>query len=263
VEEVRGGLLILAGSLAEDIEMSESLKACFAFIGIVCGLILLATIAFSEAWERQHLWFPLLLIAGMVLSIGAVVAVLRRKDEVPDFLHTVAGRYFDQNGFCFAVIPEIRNSILRLRVFVQNRYERDMEARLVIRPPMGFVRRSGMRPLGFEGHFGPGYFGVVTIPCAVPAEMGDKVMRCEVGAEVRYPNGRGRELRHRAGLRVASTSGLRNTSRIGAWIDVLVMLVTHSRRSSFTFRMPPGAAPDCPDSAPQFEKLWVLGEPLP
>jgi hypothetical protein len=133
------------------------------------------------------------------------------EDRLDDKLATVtAGRYFEREGMCFAILPRVRQARgaagggagtqAEISLYYQNRYSGPCEAVIHLRPPEGaFFSHKGARDVHFAFRCEPGAFGVVHQPVGVPERPPGEIVKVQVAAAVRWPRGKGEELRRRCG----------------------------------------------------------------
>lgn len=176
------------------------------FTGLAfCGLAILVC---SLDRPRSGWWFWAWVVAAVV-CVGLMWWVWFRPDLAPDVLAEMGVNYFEREGLCFALLPLVEERRCRLVVFYQNRYATPCEATILIRP----VAKGGgvnLAPLRFsircEGSGG----GQETAPWPIPEHYQGKPSRLRVGADVDYPEGRGRMVRFKDGMQVGSVEDLEN-----------------------------------------------------
>ncbi len=186
----------------------------------------------SQFWMRACV-LPLLLVLWLL-----VWGDLRR-EKLPDLLRAVGRPYFEHDGLCFHVTPLVRDRQFFWRVAFQNRYERTCEGVIRFRPA---VRSLGItRPALAEATADvrcPGAaFGFAIIPYAIDQRYHGKVIRFEVAAVTRYPEGKGKLLRFRDGLKV----GTRHKSGGDLALLALAGLAGHlhyTSQATFKVRLP-------------------------
>ena len=239
--------------------MGESAKAVLALVVIV-GLVgsLMAWWTMDTVNWPARLGFP---TAGLA-SLGLLLWAVMRRDKAPDFLRQVAGSYFENGGFCFAIVPAIRERTYRLDIYYQNRYERPCRARVIMQPSLQFFLNR--RPIGsitVAIECGGGSFGVASVPWAVPGAFQGKKQSFDIGADVKYPLGHGAMLRYRDGLQVGGANEptwVAITTLAGALGGILVLY----KPAKCTFELPSDVEETVPEEAPiLFETLWRPGDP--
>ena len=143
--------------------------------------------------------------AGVALLGVVLVRSTRRREVLPDLLARAAGgRYFERDGLCFAFsLVADGDGRPWMRVFFQNRYERPCAARIVLKPPQRTlgIGRWPMATIAVTVDCDGAAFGVHRTPWPVPAKLQGRSARCDVAAKARYPNGRGKLMRYREGIR--------------------------------------------------------------
>src|SRR5262245_202845 len=131
--------------------MSESIKAVLLLI------MSMAAFAGFFAWVGENPGLP-----GWTLRIGAPIAAVAaaagvallcmRRDCVADYLRPIAGdRFFNRDGFCFALSITEENGICYLLAHFQNQYDQSIKAEIALRPARKFFgRRSKINLLACE-----------------------------------------------------------------------------------------------------------------
>ncbi len=130
----------------------------------------------------------------------------KRPDNLPDLLRETAGKYFEQDGLCFAPIFEVRDGACWLSIFFQNRFSEHVSAKVQVLPP---IRSFGVTrvklPSVIVGIECPGgAFGVVRLPFEVSERYRGASLWFDVAADRKYPNRKGKLLRNHGGKQVGS-----------------------------------------------------------
>ena len=210
----------------------------------------------GEEWQYTLRWIG---VAMLVVPIPILVWAQFRKDRIPDLLSRTLPRFFERDGFCFAVVPEAVDGSCRLAIYFQNRYERPCQAVIVLKGSQFLFRRQadvGSVNLGIACPAAA--FGKSSIQWIIPAEAQGRQISLDVVASVKYPDGRGKLLRYKDGLRVgaAGTDVWREGLQImGAMGGAIVF----HKPARISFTLPTGVAtnsdvpPDC-----RTEILWKL-----
>ena len=146
----------------------------------------------------------------------------------PDLLREVTGgrKYLERHGFCFAPVIEMVAGRCVLSVFFQNRYAHPVTAKVAMQPPLKSFRitRHAVAPVSLSVDCPGGAFGVVRVPYPVPAQYRGWRMPFDVGADVKYPRGRGSLLRRRMGVRVGPARELRTSHNLLTAVGTLLLL---------------------------------------
>src|SRR5215208_825678 len=172
--------------------MHESIKA-------ICILVIMAAaITASVAWidDRPNTttWvFRTVPVAITLVALAVFLWLHRRRDLAPDLLAAQVGRYFDRNGFCFQLLPSDVDGTCVFLLMFQNRHEKACTARVALRP----VTFGGAHETLVHMQLNcPGAaFGVAKRNVGIPAKLQGKKVSFDVGADVEYPDGKGRMLR--------------------------------------------------------------------
>jgi len=189
--------------------MNESIKAVLAVVVAACALTVFITgIGWMVGGMTSTSWS--ILSGGLLLGLlctGVLVWAQTRKDKAPDFLRQVAGQYFERDGFCFTVVPQVKDGRCFMAVFFQNRYSGPAVAQILIRASSSLSGKTpDLADIALGVACGPGAFGCSTIPWPVPSQLQGKKVSLSLYAGVKYLNGRGQLLRYRDGLRVGSVN---------------------------------------------------------
>jgi hypothetical protein len=246
--------------------MNESIKAVLGLMVAACVLIGIMS------------WFP-----SMTNQVSAVTWWLRigcpilgaiflapliwaqtRKDKVPDYLARISPRYFERDGFCFAVIPQVASGDCSMHIYFQNRYDRPCSTQILIRGSSGlFSGRPDLSDITLGLSCAPAEFGRSTIPWAIPQNLQGKTVSLSLYAGVKYPDGRGTLLRYRDGLRVGAvgTDAWREGLQIAGAIGGALVL---SRPARIKLTLPSGVSASKQDAIiiADTKTIWKLGDPV-
>ena len=141
----------------------------------------------------------------VVVSAAVLIWAKTRKSKAPDFLMEVCSSYFERNGFCFAIVPQVVGGHCQLSIYYQNRYERQCEGLVWIVPTnVAFKDVSSLPKFELKIRFTGGEFGRMFCVCNLPLVFKGESILWNVAAKSKYPNGRGQLLRLRDGLRVGT-----------------------------------------------------------
>lgn len=245
--------------------MNESIKAVLGLVIAACALVGIvawlpgATNEVSVVTWWLRIGCPIL----GVICLAPLIWAQTRRDKVPDFLSRITPRYFERDGFCFAVVPQVANGNCTMHIYFQNRYDRPCSAQILIRASSGlFSGRPDLSDVALGLSCGPAEFGRSTIPWAIPNELQGKTVSLSLYAGAKYPNGRGALLRYRDGLRVGAvgTDAWREGLQIaGALGGALVI----SRPARIKFTLPSGVSASRQDAITADTKtIWKLGDPV-
>lgn len=232
--------------------MRENIKTLLAF-GVIVGIGVILY-ALSEAKDATGIERALILGGGFIVGLLPLALLLKMhlgRNKYPHFLAQLTRQYFGRDGFCFAVTSHQEQGIGYLRVIFQNQFERTCRAEIGFQPARQFL--SGLRRkfecVRVEVECPGSGFGEVLIPLPVPKQHQGEKQKFEVGATVKYPRGRGKQIRRGDGLLVGApprsirdsiTSGL---GRKRAWVSL---------------DLPYGVAEELPDDTPIVCKiLWT------
>jgi hypothetical protein len=182
--------------------------------------------------------------------IAVMVKVWRRRDgELTDHLRNLAGRYFEQDGFCFLPVVETTNDGTQsfLSIYFQNRFERPAAAKVFVRPGIRSFRatRHPLPKVLVDIDCPGAAFGVVRVPFPIPGKYHGKSVTFDVAADAAYPAGRGKLLRVRGGARVGSTRQLTDGGQFLSFlVCLLIGVISQQQAAAVTLQLPEGVADD-------------------
>ena len=243
--------------------MNQSLKAILQLIVLVALIVSFCAWAMPKHPD-EVVWglrFGAPALAGSIIWL--LVRVERRVDKAPDLLRERIGIYFERDGLCFGPQFEVESGQCRLSLYFQNRYARPCNGRIVIKPgvPSFRIMRMKLPSVVFDVHCGPGGFGVARIFYPVPQKYQGKKVNLEVGANVKYPQGRGQMVRFRDGLR----TGPANFGGVGDGMitaGLLLVGVVHIGKAAWWKGvLPRNVSETAPSSDIEIETLWEMDLP--
>lgn len=227
--------------------MGQSIKAILQLILIIAGIT--ALILWTDDSIKPSPTLTIFRIATPAVSVLIIVILWRnsrRKETLPDHLAQACRSYFERDGLCFAFIPLVQNGICWMQIYFQNRYARPCNARVVLQPPVKSfgIRRLPLAGIDVDVHCDGGAFGVYRIPWPIDAKMQGRKVACEIACATHYPQGRGKLLRYREGLRAGVPGSGRNVAATAGLL--LVGVVSVSRPATVTLTLPTGVAEQIP-----------------
>jgi hypothetical protein len=243
--------------------MNESIKATLGLVVAACALAGIiawmpgpTNVVSSVTW-----WFRIgCPILGIVCLVPLVWAQTR-KDKVPDYLARIAPRYFERDGFCFAIVPQVVKGNCTMQVYFQNRYDQPCSAQILIRASSGlFSGRPDLSDVALGISCGPAEFGCSAIPWAIPESLQGKATSLSLYAGVKYPNGRGTLLRFKDGMRVGAigTDVWREGLQIAGALGGAAVI---SRPARIKFTLPSGVSASKQESiSAETKTIWKLGD---
>jgi len=244
--------------------MREGLKGA---LGVVFIFALMGAVMGYAANFKDPLWHWLAPGSGAIVALACGIGMAKiefRKDLVPDFLYQEVKRYFDCNGFCFAIAAGVENGEAVINILFQNRHDRRVEGRVALRPAQGFLARAKIPIFGVDISCPPAGFGVARVPWPVPAKYQGTRQKFDVGADVRHPDGLGKCLRFRISLVLRGNANFKNpfgTAMTVAGLATGAIII--STPASVTVTLPSNVAEVLPDvTAPAIITLWKLGDPV-
>jgi hypothetical protein len=245
--------------------MNESIKAILGVIVAACALAGIVAWLPSPTNEVSSVTWWLRIgcpILGVV-CLAPLVWAQTRKDKAPNFLSRITPRYFERDGFCFAIVPQVVNGKCSMHIYFQNRYDQPCSAQILIRASSGlFSGRPDLSDITLGLTCGPTEFGCSTIPWTIPENLQGKIVSLSLYAGVKYPNGRGKLLRFKDGLRVGAVGtdvwreGLQIAGAIGGALVI-------SRPARIKFTLPSGVSSSKQETiSAETKTIWKLGDPI-
>ena len=240
--------------------MRESVQAVLALIMIVA---LVATGAFWLDIKPNNTTWALRIICPVISLIILVILIYmkRKKDLVPDFLLRNCGNSFERNGLHFHVSPEFgEKGDFCFLIYFQNKYEKPCEVHIGLRPR----KPTNVERIQVDFTCEPAAFGVVHAPVVFDLFARGKESIYEIGATVRYPKGKGKQLRFRSGKKVEMNARLNNTFfRFFQFFFLPFGLALWRSFTTITFQIPQHVDPHAStDNNIYIETLWKLSNPL-
>jgi hypothetical protein len=243
--------------------MRESIRAICVLVAVVAGCIA----CFAWGTEKPGEVDPYLRYGSTAVALSAVgwfVFDSLRRDLAPDFLKERFKTFFDTGGLGVVFVAREDRGVCRIEVYFQNRYERACQATLALRPASSlFNSQPFFPPVFIEIDCPGGAFGKTSWPVGVPYEAAGRAITFDVGARVRYPQGKGRILRFRDGITVRHDDTFHST-----FVSVLRGLAILG--GGFLFSRPAAATLEIPYAVEEFVPLqarewteirWRPGDP--
>lgn len=244
--------------------MRESLKAILAVVLIAASIACAVTFVDDRPNATTWAWRGGSLLCA-ALSIGLLVFMSLRRDEVPDFLQQRCGTFFNCSGFCFSILVSAVDRRAVLHIYFQNQFENPVLASVALRPARGFfLGRPKMETIIVDVDCPAAGFGVANLPIPVPAKLRGQPQNFEVGASVKYPNGKGRRLRFQDGVFLRANAQFQNRlattlTIAGAFAGQIVL----SSPVSVTLQLPVQVSVEIPEDVdPEIRILWKLGDAI-
>lgn len=243
--------------------MGESTKAISALVLIVAAIA--AAIAWTADQPDGATWA--FRIGGPTLALLAIGLILNlhfRADLAHDYLRDRAGTYFNRDGFCFAFVATAVDSVAYMDAYFQNQRDRPCVGRIALRPARGFLMgRAKIETITYEMECGPAAFGVARIAIPVPEKLQGKRQSFEIGASVKYPDGKGQRLRFRDGEFLRSNTNFGNSFGTALTVaGAATGSIVFSKPATATVELPVGVTEDISDTlVPEIKTLWKLGDP--
>jgi hypothetical protein len=243
--------------------MGESTKAVCALLMVV-GVIAAALAWTADRPDATTLGFRVGGPVTAILALGMILKLHLRADLEHDYLRPLTGTYFNRDGFCFAFVVTAIDGLAFMDAYFQTQYDRPSLGRIALRPARGFfMTRAKIDSITFEIQCPPAGFGFARIAIPIPEKLQGKRQSFEVGASVRYPEGKGRRIRFHDGVFLRSNTNFGNSfgtalTVAGAATGSIVL----SKPATATIDLPIGVTEDIPGNLVSKTKtLWQLGEP--
>jgi hypothetical protein len=243
--------------------MGESTKS-------VCALLMIVgVIAAALAWtaDRPDATTWGFRIGGPVtalLALGLILKLHFRTDLEHDYLRPITGTYFNRDGFCFAFVVTAIDGIAFMDAYFQTQYDKPSLGRIALRPARGFfMTRAKIDAITFEIECPPAGFGVARIAIPIPEKLQGKRQSFEVGASVRYPDGKGRRIRFHDGVFLRSNTNFGNSFGTALMVaGAATGSIALSKPATATIVLPVGVTEDIPETlVSETKTLWQKGEP--
>jgi hypothetical protein len=197
------------------------------------------------------------------LGVAVILWAASRRDRAPDFLRRRFGGYFERDGFCFVLRPNIEERVFVFNVYYQNRYARECCAHILLCRAEGPPTSA---PWSVDVACEGGAFGVVRIPWGIPAAFQGGSHKLNVYAEVVYQAGHGQMLRYKEGAGVGAPPA-DSWSPVGILAKAILVLLAAcgvhvwSSPASIAIVVPTGIAECLPDNISSSGKiLWRPGD---
>ena len=190
--------------------------------------------------------------------IAIAIWVSRLPDPVPDFLGTISTSFFERDGLCFLIVVEKKESHARMVLYYQNRFNNPCAAKIFVGPTAkAFTDLKGLPSFEFNFSCQSGEFGKQSFAWSIPLRFQGKKVLWDVGAQVKYPSGRGILLRGRNGAAVGD-------HLIGTGEQAVKAVVGVSARSArVELMMPDNIIEDRErPSDLMSETIWKFGDPI-
>ncbi len=243
--------------------MGESTKSTCALLMIVSAV----TAALAWMDDRPDLTTWLLRICGLIvatLSLCLILTLHFRNDFEHDYLRSSFRTYFNRDGLCFAFSVTVTNGIAFIHAHFQTQYDRRSIGRIALRPARVFlIGRAGIDTITFNIDCPPAGFGVARIAFPIPKHLQGERQSFEVGAAVKYPNGKGHRIRFHDGVFLRPDTDF--VDSVGSALTVASAAAGSMVRLgtvTTTIDLPLGVAEELPSTPePESKILWQLGEP--
>ncbi len=243
--------------------MGESFKAVCVLMLIVSALV--AAAFWCDDQPNTTSWIVRIVSSGFsVLALAVILKLHFRADPVPDYLLAAVGKYFNRDGFCFAMGTTVVDGVAYLNIFFQNQYDQPCRGHVAVRPVRGFwMTRSEIQTIGVEVDCDAAAFGVARATLPLLREVQGKRQAFEVGASVEYAPGKRRRLRFRDGIFLRANSEFGNAFATTAFVTgALCGKIIIISPATATLDLPSDVAEEVFESGrTEVETLWRLGDP--
>ena len=242
--------------------MGQSFRATLGALIIFSGLAACLFWAVQPVQGESWIWFgrtgcSLVLVVSVALLIWAKT----RKNKAPDFLAKIFSPYFERNGLCFAIVPQVLNSQCELSIYYQNRYDQPCEALVWIAPTnVAFKDVSALPEFKLDIACKGGEFGRMFCLCGLPMRFKGQIILWNVAATTKYPQGRGQLLRLRDGLRVGTEAKISIGRQLLRAFGALAGHFHSEKPARIQIRFPEQAFASENISSWKRETIWKLGD---
>jgi hypothetical protein len=205
--------------------MSQSFRATLGALIILGGLAAFLFWAVKPTQGEFWIWIGRIISLAVVAIAGGLLIYSKTlKDKAPDLLAKIFPGYFERNGFCFAIIPEIIGGQSKISVYYQNRYERACEAEVSFAPTkVAFKEVSELPKFKIKVACEGGEFGKILCDFGLPLRFKNEAILWDVDATTKYHKGHGKLLRLRDGLRAPARVSIKfpeqmfSSPHLGMW----------------------------------------------
>lgn len=245
--------------------MGQNTRQFFQLILIACAFTAVVVWAAPLAPSAGVLAIRILAPIATILMSYVVFKVSRMKGKFPDHLAAIRKRYFERTGLAFAPTFEVEGGVAWLCFHFQNRFEREVNATLVIQPGARSFRfsRLPLTTMSVSVRCPGGAFGVARLPMPIPAHLQGRKVKFELAADVKYPMRRGKLLHPRVGRRTGPTSHLSQVRRAMDALPVafvfgpILGILSEHRPAWVSLVLPTGVSEQPPvDRQRSLELLW-------
>jgi hypothetical protein len=186
--------------------MGQSIRATLLALLIFSSLACLMFWAVPASPSEHGIWWVRIVsLCICLVCLSLLIWSATFKDKAPDYLAKICPKYFERDGFCFGIGPEVEGNQARISFYYQNRYERPCEGIIWLVPTkVAFKDISGLPEFKVEIICAGGEFGKKSCVCGLPLRFKGEGILWDVAAQTKYPNGRGKLLRVRDGIRVGT-----------------------------------------------------------
>jgi hypothetical protein len=186
--------------------MGQSIRSTLGALIVFGGLAACLFWAVQPVQGESWIWVGRIISLAIVIIAGALLIYSKMlKNKAPDLLAKVCPNYFERNGLCFAIVPEVIGGQSKISIYYQNRYEHACETVVWLAPTKVAFKDVSELPefkvkIACEG----GEFGKMFCDFGLPLHFKSEAILWNVAASTKYPGGRGKLLRLRDGLRVGT-----------------------------------------------------------
>ena len=243
--------------------MGESVKSFCALL-MIAGSGVAAVVWTAEPPDAATWAFRIGAPLTVILALGLILKLEFRADRERDYLRALAGSYFNRDGFCFAFVVTAVDGVAHLHAYFQSQRDKPSVGRIALRPARGFfLTRAKIDAITFEIDCPPAGFGFARIAIPIPENLQGKRQSFEVGASVRYPEGKRRRVRFRDGVFLRANTEFGDSFGAGLVIvGAATGSIVLSKPAMVKMNLPLGVAEEIPNAlAPEVTTLWRLGDP--
>jgi hypothetical protein len=186
--------------------MSQSFRATLGALIVFGGLATCLFWVVQPTQGESWIWNGRFISAAVAIAAGTLLIYSRTlKNKAPDMLAGICAAYFERNGLCFAIIPEIVEGHSKISIYYQNRYSHPCEGIIWLAPTkVAFKDVSELPEFRAKIICEGGEFGKTSSDFGLPLHFKSQDILWNVAATSKYRNGRGKLLRLRDGLRVGT-----------------------------------------------------------
>lgn len=245
--------------------MGQSFRALLGALLIFSGLAACLFWAITPMRPFDGFWIGRITCTSLaVISAGILIWAKTLKSKAPDLLAKNSKHYFERNGFCFAVIPQISDRGSVLSIYYQNRYAQPCKAKVMLSPlNVAFKDVSDLPEIEVAVDCLGGEYGRMFCNFGLPLRFKGQKILWNIAATSDYPEGRGELLRLRDGLRVGTVAKVSTGQELAKTVGYLVFHVPKEKPARLMMKFPDATFANDQIGVWVQETIWTLESQRP